>query len=98
MSEFHFESLVLTNLKVENNNKDSSSKRTLAIFNFFGTLAWGIDGRLFNYENITPSSCHILEKFKQLHKSGYTLCILEYVGKNKLEEFKIINSFDCLCL
>jgi hypothetical protein len=83
-SNFHFESFTLTNSKVE----CSENNKTLALFNFFGTLAWGIDGKLFNYNSITPSSPHIAEKFRQLHKSGYTICIIEYMGKNKIEEYK----------
>ena len=31
--------------------KEDRKKITLAMFNFFGTLAYGDDGRLFNYEN-----------------------------------------------
>jgi hypothetical protein len=29
-----------------------------------------------------------VEKFKQLHKAGYKICILEYMSKNKVEEYK----------
>lgn len=83
-SPLHFNTFLLTNSKV----KLPEDHKSLAIFNFFGTLAWGIDGSLFNYKNITPSSPYIVEKFNQLHKAGYSICILEFMSKNKVEEFK----------
>jgi hypothetical protein len=69
-------------------------KITLAMFNFFGTLAYGDDGRLFNYERVMASSPLLDQKFNELSSKGYTLAIVETMPKNKLESFrKLLENF-----
>jgi hypothetical protein len=64
------------------------------MFNFFGTLAYGDDGRLFNYEKVMASSPFLDQKFNELTLKGYTLAIVETLPKNKLESFrKLLENF-----
>lgn len=75
----------------ENN---TSKKITLAMFNFFGTLAYGDDGRLFNYERVMASSPLLDQKFNELSSKGYSLAIVETMPKNKIDSFrKLLESF-----
>jgi hypothetical protein len=74
--------------------KEEKKKITLAMFNFFGTLAYGDDGRLFNYEKVMASSPFLDQKFNELMSKGYTLAIVETMPKNKLESFrKLLENF-----
>ena len=74
--------------------KEDKKKITLAMFNFFGTLAYGEDGRLFNYEKVMASSPFLDQKFNELSNKGYTLAIVETMPKNKLESFrKLLENF-----
>ena len=66
------------------------SKISLAVFNFYGTLGWGVNGQMFNYDKVIPSSPNIEKKFEDIINKGYKLCIVECVAKNKLENFKNI--------
>lgn len=69
-------------------------KITLAMFNFFGTLAYGDDGRLFNYEKVMASSPYLDQKFNELSSKGYTLAIVETMPKNKIDSFrKLLENF-----
>lgn len=73
---------------------ENKKKITLAMFNFFGTLAYGDDGRLFNYEKVMASSPFLDQKFNELMSKGYTLAIVETMPKNKLESFrKLLENF-----
>jgi hypothetical protein len=74
--------------------ENDKKKITLAMFNFFGTLAWGDDGRLFNYEKVMASSPFLDQKFNELSSKGYTLAIVETMPKNKIDSFrKLLENF-----
>lgn len=75
-------------------DKNERKKITLAMFNFFGTLAYGDDGRLFNYEKVMASSPFLDQKFNELTSKGYTLAIIETMPKNKIDSFrKLLENF-----
>jgi hypothetical protein len=72
----------------------NNTKMTLALFNFFGTLVWGEDSYLYNYNKILPCSSLIKENLSILHNKGYTICIAEYVTPDKILKFKnLMNVF-----
>jgi hypothetical protein len=62
-------------------------KFTLAMFGFFGTLVWGESGMLYDYNSIILSSPFCKENFVILKDKGYTICVLEYIPKKKLNKF-----------
>jgi hypothetical protein len=64
-----------------------NSKITLAVFNFFGTLIWGENGTLINYDKIILSSPFCKENLKLLQDKGFVICITEYVPENKISKF-----------
>ena len=72
-------------------NEDSldpeDGKMTLAVFNFFGTLVWGENGKLINYERVILSSPFCKEKLKEIQDKKYIICVLEYIPENKIQKF-----------
>lgn len=64
------------------------SKFTLAIFNLFGTLIWGENGKIASYENIVLSSPYIKENLLNLNSKGYCICIMEQYLKNGLDRMR----------
>lgn len=64
-----------------------NDKISLGIFNFFGTLIWGENGTLINYDKIILSSPFCKENLKILQDKGYIICVLEYVPENKIQKF-----------
>jgi len=74
----------LSNLDMNN------TKLSLALFNFFGTLVWGEDSYLYNYDKILPSSPLIKENLSIIQDRGYTLCVIEYVPLEKISKFKYL--------
>lgn len=87
---FCFEEVIEDFYVYSNINDKSSNKKdnkTLSIFNFFGTIAWGEKGNLIDYDRIVASSPFCKENLKNLKDKGYTICILEYIPKHKLTNF-----------
>jgi hypothetical protein len=73
----------------EDYNPDDANKKkfTLAMFGFFGTLIWGEAGIIYDYNSIILSSPTCKESFISLKDKGYTICVLEYVPKKKMNKF-----------
>ena len=72
----------------------NNTKLTLALFNFFGTLVWGEDSYLYNYNKTIPSSKTIKENLCIIKDRGYTICVVEYVPYEKISKFKhLMNVF-----
>ena len=69
---------------IDENNK----KFSLALFSFFGTLVWGESSILYDYNRIILSSPNSKENLIHLKNSGYTICVIEFVPKKKLQKFK----------
>jgi hypothetical protein len=67
-----------------------NNKISLAIFNFFGTLIWGENGTLINYDKIILSSPFCKENLKMLQDKEFVICIIEYIPENKLSKFMSI--------
>lgn len=71
-----------------------NQKITLALFNFFGTLIWGENGTLINYDKIILSSPFCKENLKLLQDKGFVICVIDYIPENKLSAYlKIIDIF-----
>lgn len=72
-------------------NKESldpdDGRITLALFNFFGTLVWGENGTLINYEKLSLSSPFCKENLKNIQDKKYIVCVLEYIPENKIDKF-----------
>jgi hypothetical protein len=76
---------------------DADKKKfTIAMFGFFGTLVWGESGALYDYNSVILSSPFCKENLIILKNKGYTICVIEYIPKKKLNKFlNIINTFYC---
>ena len=64
------------------------SKQTIALFNFYGTLAWGDKGELicYNSNSLIYSSPLIDIFLESFTNKGYTVCILEtFKTKHSME-------------
>lgn len=70
-----------------NPNDADKKKFALATFGFFGTLVWGESGILYDYDSIILSSPFCKENLIIMKNKGYTICVLEYVPKKKLNKF-----------
>jgi len=64
-----------------------NEKISLAVFNFFGTLVWGENGTLLNYDKIVLGSPFCKENLKILQDKGFVICITEYIPESKLSKF-----------
>lgn len=69
-----------------------NEKISLAVFNFFGTLIWGENGTLINYDKIILSSPFCKENLKVLQDKGFVICVIDYIPESKL--LKFANSID----
>ena len=87
----HFETFHLTNINV----KIREDHKAPAIFNFFGTLAWGIDGRLFNYKNISLINVFFLCIFYLFIKNKNSI-IYAPIYKNYVLRYIASYNFHCL--
>jgi hypothetical protein len=67
-------------------------KISLAVFNLFGTLLWGENGTLINYDKIVLSSPFCKENLKILQDKGFVICVIEYIPESKLSKF--VNTID----
>jgi hypothetical protein len=69
-------------------------KFCLGIFSFFGTLVQSEKGLICDYKDIILTSPLIKENLFEIKNKGYTICILEYVNKNKLNKLlNVIRTF-----
>ena len=64
-----------------------NEKLSLSVFNFFGTLVWGENGKLINYDKIILSSPFCKENLKILQDKGFVICVVEYVPENLFSKF-----------
>jgi hypothetical protein len=67
---------------------ENAKKFSLSLFTFFGTLVWGESSILYDYNRIILSSPTSKENLILLKNSGYTICVIEFVPKKKLQNFK----------
>jgi hypothetical protein len=73
----------------DSNMLDENAKNfSLALFSFFGTLVWGESSILYDYNRIVLSSPNSKENLILLKNSGYTICVIDFVPKKKLKNFK----------
>jgi hypothetical protein len=63
---------------------------SLAIFNFFGTLAWGENGTIkeYRFEKLFPCSQLLTYNFESLINKHYTPCIIEFCSSKKINLLK----------